>query len=147
VTLSTGCNDQDVKAMIELYSHIINTLEVQHYKRTTQKADKTTHLAPQSTQKMDAITQKISNVTQETDTTTQKKEPATTQKVDLNSISTSEKIVLELKKNPSLSRKQLAQLIPTITEDGVKYHLSKLQERGIIRRIGPDKGGHWEILI
>jgi ATP-dependent DNA helicase RecG len=33
-----------------------------------------------------------------------------------------------------------------ITEDGVKYHLNRLKTDGVIRRIGPDKGGHWEVV-
>lgn len=129
--------------MLELYSDIIDTPEPQTDQDTTQKTDKTTQKDAQSTRKTGVTTQKISDTTQKT---TPKKEQATTQKVDMNSKSTSEKIVLELKKNPFLSRKQLAQLISTITEDGIKYHLSKLQEKGIIRRVGPDKGGHWIIL-
>lgn len=24
--------------------------------------------------------------------------------------------------------------------------MKKLQEQGIIRRVGPDKGGHWEVI-
>jgi hypothetical protein len=24
--------------------------------------------------------------------------------------------------------------------------MKKLQEHGVIRRVGPDKGGHWEII-
>ena len=139
LTLSTRGHEQDVTAMLELYGDLIDLGEPQTDQETTQKTDKTTQIDPKSNYKTDVTTQKISD-------TTQKKEQVTTQKVDLNSKSTSEKIVLELKKNPSLSRKQLAQLIPSITEDGIKYHLSKLQEKGILHRVGPDKGGHWEIL-
>ncbi len=29
----------------------------------------------------------------------------------------------------------------------VARHIKNLQEKGIIRRVGPDKGGHWEILL
>jgi ATP-dependent DNA helicase RecG len=28
----------------------------------------------------------------------------------------------------------------------VKYHLNKLKAAGRIRRVGPAKGGHWEVL-
>ena len=31
------------------------------------------------------------------------------------------------------------------TRDGIKYHINKLQNLGILKRVGPDKGGHWEI--
>lgn len=33
-----------------------------------------------------------------------------------------------------------------ITSDGIKWQLRSLQEQGIIFRIGPAKGGHWEII-
>ena len=33
-----------------------------------------------------------------------------------------------------------------ISPDGVKWHLKQLQTKGLIRRVGPDKGGHWEVI-
>lgn len=56
-----------------------------------------------------------------------------------------QKIVNALISNPSVSRKQLATLIGDITEDGIKYHLKKLQQTGVIARIGADNGGYWEV--
>ena len=47
--------------------------------------------------------------------------------------------------NPSITNKELARLCD-ITEDGVFYHIKKMKAAGIIRRIGPDKGGHWEVI-
>ena len=32
-----------------------------------------------------------------------------------------------------------------LTRDGVNWNIKKLKELGIISRVGPDKGGHWEI--
>ena len=40
----------------------------------------------------------------------------------------------------------MATYIKDITEDGIKYHLKVLQEKGIIKRVGPDKGGYWKVL-
>ncbi|MCK5062600.1 MAG: winged helix-turn-helix transcriptional regulator, partial [Candidatus Aenigmarchaeota archaeon] len=59
---------------------------------------------------------------------------------------TTQKILELLKENPNYSRKELANLIGNITEDGIKYHLEKLKSEGRLKRIGPDKGGHWEVL-
>ena len=57
-------------------------------------------------------------------------------------------IILEyIRNHPNASRKEIAAGINGITEDGVKYHLQKLQKQGIIKRVGADFGGHWEILI
>jgi len=33
-----------------------------------------------------------------------------------------------------------------ISDRGVKKNISKLKSDGLIRRIGPDKGGYWEII-
>jgi len=51
----------------------------------------------------------------------------------------------EIRKNPAITRKELSEII-SLTEDGIKYHLSKMQKKGQICRVGHDKGGHWEIL-
>ena len=29
---------------------------------------------------------------------------------------------------------------------GIAKHIKNLQDEGIIKRIGPDKGGHWEVI-
>lgn len=47
--------------------------------------------------------------------------------------------------NPKATRKELAEKTG-LTPDGIKWNLNKLKKEGIIRRIGPDKGGHWEII-
>lgn len=72
------------------------------------------------------------------DKTTQK----TTQKLSEMQIA----VIEYIKEYPSAGRKEIAANINDITEDGVKYHLKKLQEQGIIKRVGADKGGHWEII-
>lgn len=49
--------------------------------------------------------------------------------------------------HPNASRKEIAANISNITENGVKYHMQKLQKQGIIKRAGADFGWHWEITI
>jgi ATP-dependent DNA helicase RecG len=34
----------------------------------------------------------------------------------------------------------------SISTTGVEKHISKLKKFGLIRRIGSDKGGHWEVV-
>ena len=55
------------------------------------------------------------------------------------------RIVDYLRYNPKASRGAIATYINDITEDGIKYHLKVLQEKGVIKRIGPDKGGYWRV--
>ncbi len=33
-----------------------------------------------------------------------------------------------------------------LTRRGVQWQIQKLKDQKIINRIGPDKGGHWEII-
>ena len=64
----------------------------------------------------------------------------------IDSEKTTQKILDLIKENPNITRKELAQKIENITEDGIKYHLAKLKQQGKIRRVGPDKGGYWEVV-
>lgn len=73
----------------------------------------------------------FTNTTQEIDNTTQK--------------TTQERLIELLKANPNLSRSDLATLLK-LSEDGVKYQIKKLKDKGIIKRVGPDKGGYWEVI-
>ena len=51
-----------------------------------------------------------------------------------------------LRINPTASRKELADNIANSTEDGIKYNLERLKKLGLLRRVGPNKGGFWEII-
>jgi ATP-dependent DNA helicase RecG len=44
-----------------------------------------------------------------------------------------------------VTRRELAEACG-ISSSGVKWQLKQLQANNIIRRVGPDKGGHWEII-
>ena len=55
------------------------------------------------------------------------------------------KIVRIIWKNPNTTAQSISKEI-NIASRNVQEHLRKLQEQGVIRRIGPDKGGHWEII-
>ena len=84
----------------------------------------------------------FTNTIQEIDNTTQKTtqgNEGTTQKTP------QERLIELLKANPNLSRSDLATLLK-LSEDGVKYQIKKLKDKGIIKREGPDKGGYWEVI-
>jgi ATP-dependent DNA helicase RecG len=57
---------------------------------------------------------------------------------------TTQKILDLIKEKREISRRELAERIG-ISEEGIKFNLSKLKKKGIIKRIGPDKGGYWEV--
>ena len=66
-----------------------------------------------------------------------KKQPRHIRKID-------REIIKLIKSNENISRKDLAVVLHK-SEGSIKYHLKKLQEKEVINRIGPDKGGYWEI--
>lgn len=51
-----------------------------------------------------------------------------------------------LKEHPQMTRKELAENIPNITENGIKYNLARLQELGVLNRIGGRKLGYWALV-
>ena len=56
-----------------------------------------------------------------------------------------ENILASISKNSTISTKELAAKC-SLSERQVQRIMTKLKEQGIIRRVGPDKGGHWEII-
>ncbi len=58
---------------------------------------------------------------------------------------TREKILLLIADKRDITANELAIAIG-ITEKGIEYHLNQLKKKGIITRVGPDKGGYWEIV-
>lgn len=85
--------------------------------------------------------------------TTQKNDPETTQKNDPETTrdrleteqQKQENVVLELiKENPYIQRKELVSRLG-IHESSVKRRLVSLQEKGMIKHVGPNKGGYWEV--
>ena len=73
--------------------------------------------------------------------TTQK----TAQKATQKKPTTAQKILDAMASDPASTREAIANVVG-ITPDGAKYHIKRLQEAGRLRRIGPDKGGHWEVV-
>ncbi len=59
---------------------------------------------------------------------------------------TTEKIIKAIQNNPYITHRDLAEILG-LSEDGIYYNIKKLKQKGILRRIDPDKGGHWEVLI
>lgn len=61
-------------------------------------------------------------------------------------LSPKRKAILELiKKDPTISRQELAAKLG-INPSAVQKHLQKLKTEGLLKRMGPDKGGYWQIV-
>ena len=64
--------------------------------------------------------------------------PKTTQK-------STQKILDLIRENPYVTTQEMADSIGIIRRTIAK-HIKSLQNQGIIKRVGPDKGGHWEVI-
>lgn len=56
-----------------------------------------------------------------------------------------EKIIVLLSQDNSLSAAALAERIG-ITPKAVEKHIARMKAEGILKRIGPDIGGYWQIM-
>ncbi|MBW1793089.1 MAG: putative DNA binding domain-containing protein [Deltaproteobacteria bacterium] len=54
-------------------------------------------------------------------------------------------IIENMLKNPKITYNELADITGK-TRETIRVHINKLKEMNLIKRIGPDKGGYWEIL-
>ena len=68
-----------------------------------------------------------------------------TEKVTEKLNETDERIIAVIQSNPYITQKMLSEAIG-LTRPYVGRKLLGLQARNIIRRVGPDKGGYWEVL-
>lgn len=112
---------------------------------------------PETTPEIPATTLETEETTLETTLETTPETPSTTPEttettletpettLENNSRTASNSIVDLLRHHPDASRAELAEYLG-LTQDGIKYHLSKLRAAGVIRHVGPTKGGHWEVL-
>ena len=50
-----------------------------------------------------------------------------------------------IKENPQITRKVLSQTIG-VASSAIQKHINRLKAEGVIRRVGGDYGGHWEVM-
>ncbi len=82
------------------------------------------------------------NSTETTQKGVEKSVEKTTQKGVEKSV---EKIIKVIRENPQITVRELTTIVG-LSRRGVEKNIKKLQIQGILRRVGPDKGGHWELL-
>ena len=58
---------------------------------------------------------------------------------------TSEKILKAIRQNKFITIAELAAILG-VTPRSIERNLQRLQNKDSLRRVGPDKGGHWEVL-
>ena len=67
------------------------------------------------------------------------------EKKQKSSLKSSQKILELISASPSITISEIAERLG-MTKRGVDKNIKRLKEQGIIRRVGPDKGGHWEVV-
>ena len=58
---------------------------------------------------------------------------------------TDSKLIGFIQSNPSVTIQELQAML-NLSRNGVRKALGRLKATGLLRRIGPDKGGHWEVV-
>ena len=58
---------------------------------------------------------------------------------------TTQKILEIMIYNPHVTIEYLCEACG-LTRDGLNWNIRKMKNKGLIKRVGPDKGGHWEII-
>ncbi|MBO7126032.1 Fic family protein [bacterium] len=77
--------------------------------------------------------------------TIKKHKKKVTAKVTVKVTANQQKIISAINENPYITQEELSKKVG-IAIKNIKENMKKLQEQGIIRRIGADKNGHWEIV-
>ena len=85
--------------------------------------------------------------TQKSIATTQKKVLKGENTTQKNLDTTQKEVLRYFKENPKGTRVEAAKAIGDITEDGVKFIIGKLQQKGLLKRVGGRKHGEWQVLI
>jgi ATP-dependent DNA helicase RecG len=56
------------------------------------------------------------------------------------------KILAEMIENPKVTQKKLATIVG-INDKNIRNNIQVLKKKGLVERVGPDKGGNWKVLI
>ena len=65
---------------------------------------------------------------------------------DLENLTTNQRAILrEIRENPRITQEKLSKAI-NINEKNIRNNIAKLRQQGLLKRVGPAKGGHWEII-
>ena len=85
------------------------------------------------------------NVTEKVNVNVTEKVNATENVTDASQ-KTSQKIIDLIKEDSYISTTKMAEIIG-IDRRNIARNIKKLQEQGVVRRVGPDKGGFWEVIV
>ena len=61
-------------------------------------------------------------------------------------VESQKKILVLVKAKPNISKRDLAAAVG-ISATAIDKNIAALKAKGLLSRIGPDKGGHWEVVL
>ena len=70
----------------------------------------------------------------------------TTKKTTKKTSMIQDEIINCLQNNPYATVKEVQMQFKSMTIDGIQYHIKRLKSMGLLKRIGPDKGGYWQVM-
>ena len=78
-------------------------------------------------------------------TSVKKPEKTSVKNEEKTSVKTSLKILELIKLNNQITLPELSMIIG-VAKRSIERNINKLQEESKLKRIGPDRGGHWEVI-
>jgi len=91
----------------------------------------------------DRVTSRVTS--RVTDKVTDKVTGKVTGKVICDVTGNAATIIDIIRENPNITVGQLMSIL-SMSDAGVRKIMRQLKSDGLIRRVGPDKGGHWEVI-
>lgn len=58
---------------------------------------------------------------------------------------TKEKIIDLIRGNPYITQIEMCEVLG-LSQGGIEYQMRNLKQKGIVKRVGGDRGGHWEVV-
>ena len=111
--------------------------------RTTQKNGVTIQKNSNTIQKSETTTQKSEIAIQKDSNTIQKEEPT----IQKNLEPSQAKVLKFFSEHPNATIEEAVENIKDLSLGGVKFIIGKLQQKGLLKRIGGRKHGEWQVLI
>lgn len=111
--------------------------------RTIQKSKTTIQKDIFTIQKSDSTTQKEESTIQKSDLTIQKNKSTIQKDLDSSQV----KVLKYFKANPKATIDETVKALGELSLGGVKFIIGKLQQKGLLKRVGGRKHGEWKVLL
>ncbi len=137
--------DLEIGFRINLYRNTEDTVircAEENIQSGTQATQGNTQATQSTTQTVQDTTQTVRDTTQDATQTTQDATQTTTQ----TKLSQEAKTILQIiSQNPDMTQKEIAEKLGWKI-NRVKYHVNRMRQQNIIKRVGTSHKGHWEVV-